>query len=643
MSTTNIFPSSIEVLHNTIASHNPFDRPLFVKQQDVWGKGFPDVPSLNAHASDMVFDAINKVRTGQRSSIGITIRAEKGLGKSHLISRIRHRLQFEGSALFVYMSEFSNLDRIKQEFLQNLAYSLKRTGSQSVMQWQELATALVSDAYKKEFQPKQLVDVAFPKKMAEMLAKGEKPVSLINQIVTRVLQTKPEIDNPYLIQAILWTLSKPHATFAINWLAGKGLSQLHAEEMGFPSSSSEEPEAESLDKVGEILNLIGEYKTLVVCFDELDSIGHNEQTLPKAMVVASLAKDVSNSLKSGVVLTAMYPETWRDQVKVMPQADAVIDRIGEKVIDLNYLSVSDVFALISEWLKDFYCSKDLIPPDPLYPFEESKLKEEFKQERPTFRKVLQWCANEFKVPSFAEKTLLKIPPKNPVESAYEKEFTDLEWALENYLEDKTTLVEALHLSFCSLIGQTVEEVQIKDIQEVEAKGNDRGYIDFRIVGKEKRKPVKIGVSIVQQSSGVGVSAALKRLIEYEKFDLTRGCLVRSKPISSSATRAQEYLRSLLLTHQGEWVLLAGEYIKPLLSILFVYNRMADYEVSENQIFEFLDQKRLVIDNPLIREILSKPSGRIPKNIPNEELPISIPTTASVSSLDDSLELVTTID
>jgi hypothetical protein len=642
MNITNSSPSSIEVLHNAIISHNPFDRPLFVKQQDVWEKGFPDVSSLNAHASDIVFDAINKVRTGQRSSIGITIRAEKGLGKSHLISRIRQHLQSEGSALFVYVSEFSNLDRIKQEFLQNLAYSLKRNGSQSVMQWQELAAALVSDAYKKEFHPKQLVDVAFPKKMAEMLAKGEKPVSLINQIVTKILQTKSEIDNPYLIQAILWTLSKSHATFAINWLAGKGLSQFHAEEMGLPFSSSEEQEAESLDKVGEILNLIGEYKTLVICFDELDSIGHNEQILPKAMVVASLAKDVSNSLKSGVVLTAMYPETWRDQVKVMPQADAVIDRIGEKVIDLNYLSVDGVIALISEWLKDFYINKNLIPLDPLYPFEENKLREEFKKERPTFRKVLQWCASEFKVPNFVD-----TPPtttlKHPVETAYDKEFIDLEWALENYLEDKNTIADALRLSLRSLIGETVEEVQIRDVQEVEAKSNDRGYIDFRIVGKEKRKVVKIGVSVIQQSSGVGVSAALRRLTEYEKFDLTRGCLVRSKPISSSAAKAQDYLRSLLLTQQGEWVLLTSEHIKPLLSILFVHKRMTDYEVSEEQIFEFLLQKRIVIDNPLVREILSKPSGKIPKDIPNEDLPISIPTAVDIFGFDNSPELVTTVD
>lgn len=120
---------SISNLDNAIKSQNPFDRPLVVRSQDVWGKGFPDVPSLNAHASDAIFESIEKVRTRQRQVIGITITAEPGLGKSHLISRIRHRLQADGIALFVYMSECGDLNRIKIEFLRTLASSLKRNGS----------------------------------------------------------------------------------------------------------------------------------------------------------------------------------------------------------------------------------------------------------------------------------------------------------------------------------------------------------------------------------------------------------------------------------------------------------------------------------------------------------------------------------
>ena len=97
-------PSPIEDLIAAIQSHNPFDKPAIVKSQDVWGKGFPDVETLNSHASDAIFEAIKRVRTSQSTQDKVTslaITAEKGVGKSHIISRIRHRLEREGGALFV--------------------------------------------------------------------------------------------------------------------------------------------------------------------------------------------------------------------------------------------------------------------------------------------------------------------------------------------------------------------------------------------------------------------------------------------------------------------------------------------------------------------------------------------------------------
>ena len=62
-----------------IKTHNPFAGHIVVKPQQIWGKSYPDVPSINAHASNAVFDAINKINKGQLQTVGITITAEKGL------------------------------------------------------------------------------------------------------------------------------------------------------------------------------------------------------------------------------------------------------------------------------------------------------------------------------------------------------------------------------------------------------------------------------------------------------------------------------------------------------------------------------------------------------------------------------------
>ena len=38
-----------------LSANNPFERPPIVKEQNIWGESFPDIPSLNAAASDTVF------------------------------------------------------------------------------------------------------------------------------------------------------------------------------------------------------------------------------------------------------------------------------------------------------------------------------------------------------------------------------------------------------------------------------------------------------------------------------------------------------------------------------------------------------------------------------------------------------------
>lgn len=600
--------SSIADLHSAIKGQNPFDRPLVVRSQDVWGKGFPDVPSLNAHASDAVFQAIEKVRTRQRQVMGITITAEKGLGKSHLISRIRHRLQADGNASFVYMSECGDLNRIKIEYLRTLATSLKQIGSQGVSQWRELATALVNEGFNQSYTPQQLVSI-FPKALAQ------KP-RLVDYLRDRVLQIKPDIENPDIITAILWTLSPDpgYETFAINWLCGRSLPQSKADAMGLSNPNTEDKEAESFNTVRQILNLISDYKPIVVCFDELDVPECSDAGFSKAQVTAGLAKDLYNSIKRGVLLAAMYPETWIHQVKALPYAEAVVDRIGEKVLDLKYLNSDDVVVLVSKWLKDFYDEKGLIPPNPVYPFDEDELKK-LGKEKPIVRKILKWCADNFKVTD--EPT--PKPDAHIVESAYNNELLALENILEDYMEDKEALANALWLGFYSLIGQTVEQIKIEDIVDIEVKSADKGYLDFKIIGKEKGKVVKIGIAVLQEPSGMFVQATLKRLIDYKKFDFTRGCLVRSKQISLSAAKAQKYLKELLSPELGgEWVLLKSEDIKPLLAIHLVWSANEDYELSEEQIFDFMAQKRIAIDNYLICEILSDPSGQIPDDAIDED-------------------------
>ncbi|MBD2596578.1 hypothetical protein H6G74_19900 [Nostoc spongiaeforme FACHB-130] len=631
--------ATTSTIDELIRNKNPFAGHIVVRPQQIWGKSYPDVTSINAHASDAVFNAVEQIRKGQRDTVGITIAAEKGLGKSHIISRIRHRFQTENTALFIYMGKYDNLNQIKSQFLQTVASSLRAFGSQELMQWQEIAAALINEAKKCNYTPQQYVSSIYPNWLNKYSTKT------IDALTETVLKIKPEINNPYIIRAILWTLSTTHAHYATYWLSGLEITELQADALGLPNSKNEDKEAEALSNVRQILDITSHYKVPVICFDELDTPDISDTGFTAPQIIATLAKDLYNSLKRGVLLLSMYPETWNDQIRLLPQAEAVMDRLvseqtNKQPISLKYLNSDDIVALVKLWLQDFYQDNKQNPPHPLYPFDESKLRELGKG-KPTLRSVLKWCAENFIINTpiishdeqisnnYLKSELETIITPHPVKPYFDNELSNVEASIYSLMEEEITLSSAIRLAFVSLKGQTLEGITIEEIEEIPY----QDYIDFKIVGN--RKKVRIGVDVLQQAAGNTVQAALNKLIDYRKFHLTRGCLVRSKKISTSAKLAQKYLQQLLQKLGGEWVLLQTQDIKPLLAIYFVWKNRKSYELTEEQVFDFIEQEKIAINNPLIREILSDPSGQEPDNLTDDELPMRIPQSISIA---DNIQL-----
>lgn len=617
--------STTSTIDELITNQNPFAGHIVVRPQQIWGKSYPDVSSINSHASNAVFDAVQQIRKGKRETVGITITAEKGLGKSHLISRVRHRLETEGDALFIYMGKYDSLNQIKYQFLQAVASSLRAFGSQKVMQWQEIAAALINEAKNCNYTPQQYISNIYPNWLSKYSTKT------IDSLTDSVLKIKPDIANPYIIRAILWTLSTAHAHYANYWLSGLEITQTEANALGLPNSKNDDREAEALTNVRQILDIISHYRVPVICFDELDIAEISDTGFTAAQVIANLVKDLYNNLKKGIFLLAMYPETWNEQIRTLPQAEAVVDRLASEQADrqpiaLKYLNSDDIVALVSQWLQDFYQEHKETPPHSLYPFDETKLRELGKG-RPTVRSVLKWCTENFvPIESIIDDSLKD--DIHPVKPCFDNELANVEASIDSLMQEEITISTALWMAFNNLIGETVEGVTIESIEEVVARAVDEGFIDFKIIGNQGK--VRIGVSVVQQD-GRFIGAALKRLIDYQKFDLTRGCLVRSKNINQGAELAKKYLRTLLEEKGGEWVGLQIQDIKPLLAIYFVCRNIESYELRGEQIVDFIKQKQLAISNPLIREILSDPSGQEPTNLTNDGLPISIPQ--SVTSAD----------
>jgi len=599
--------SSFEELYEVINKNNPFDVPPIITGQDIWNGSFPDLTTLNAHASDAVFETIEQVRSGKPKVTSLAFSAEIGVGKSHLIRRIRRGLQAENKAFFVYANKYGDLNLIHYQFRQILADSFKQPNGHGVTQWQELAAALVNQV------------VANKKPALELVEKFPIAISrshdLIDKLTNAILKVKTKVGDPDIVRAILWTLgSAAHAPFAIRWLAGKELSDAKAKELGLPNPTREIKllEADALSAALQIISIASDYNPILICFDELEGLEVNEAGYFKSQVVGGLVKDLFDAIEQSdvtkgiVILSVIPPAIWKDLIKTAKGgsgggAEGIKDRFSSKYpepIELKYADGESVVNVIDLWLQEFYQSHNLVPPNPVFPFEEDKLRS-LGSEKPTIRALLKWCRDNFTVSA-------PPPPKELVQKAYDRELTQIN---EDFLDDSDLIARALYLGFTTLKGQTVENVLIQDVtNQVKPLRENAGAIQFKITATDNGEKEVIGVGVIQHTHGLSVGSKMHRLTMYPTFGLTRGCVIRSEDRKIKKQWEAHNLRAKLVDEMGgEYIYLVADHVKPLIAILAVQDKREIYGVSEDAILAFITDSQIAFNNLLIKDILSNPA------------------------------------
>lgn len=594
--------SSFDELYEVINKNNPFDVPPIITGQDIWNGSFPDLTTLNAHASDAVFETIEQVRSGKPRVTSIAFSAEIGVGKSHLIRRIRRNLQSDNKAFFVYANKYGDLNLIHYQFRQILADSFKQSNGHGVTQWQELAAALVNQVVAKKNTALELVN-----KIPQALAKNH---DLIDKLTNAILNVKPKIGDPDIVRAILWTLgSSAHAPFAIRWLAGKELADAKAKELGLPNSSKEIKllEADALSASLQIISLASDYNPILVCFDELEGLEVNEAGYFKSQVVGGLIKDLFDAIeqsdvtKGVAILSVIPPGVWETLIKGTGVL-GIGDRLSSKFTEPLYLKYADgeaVVSIVALWLQEFYQSHNLVPPNPVFPFEEEKLRS-LGNERPAIRQLLKWCRDNFAV------SVPHPPDEKLVQKAYDRELAQVN---EDFLDDSDLVARALYLGFKTLKGQTVENVLIQEVtDQITPVALNKGSIQFKIIATENGKEEVIGVGVIQHTHGLSVGSRMQRLTWYDKFKLTRGCMIRSEDRKISKRWEAHNLRAKLVDEiGGEYIHLIADHVKPLIAILAVCDKQEIYSVSKDAILAFITESQIAVSNLLIKEILSNPA------------------------------------
>jgi len=620
--------STPEELKTAISSYNPFSR-VAVDNVNSIRKDEPYLKSLNASIFEKVIDVIRQVKhssDGKDKVATLVITGDPGSGKTQLVKRIHHHCVAQDIAILIYanIAKCNNSDLLHSQFLEIFVKELAITERDENKnfkphQWQEIATAMINSAAPsgKSYATANLVN-----NFDQFYARGKtKNQNIIQQLSQGIKKVYPHFD-AYTVRAILWTLSQTYGDFAVEWLAGNSLDSETAQGMGLPSYTNQnitEKNSAAFSNLLKILSLVSQYKTVVICFDEFEEkVLESGQT--NAQLITEFIKDLYdnleqlNSSKGVSIMSLMFTSIWTQQIKGYYGYDSLtasmIARMSTvtkgEALTLKPINSQSILELVSFWLEEFlYKPRQLKPHDPLYPFTTDQL-EAIGKNRPTIREALDWCYKEYKK---IQETIVKDPKEQ-----YQLARKQTNQHITDYLEDNDFLANTLKFGFEQLINQPLEGVtasgeKLKKVIIESVESIDNKWVKFKLNGIENEsKRFTIGVTVIQNQSAASVGHGLKQLVDYSKFGLTRGCMVRS-PDKKIGKSTLAYQRLEQLTQRGgEQAPLRPEEIKPLIEIYSIYQNCQSFGLTEEQVKEFSQGE--IADNPLLQEILSDPSGKI---------------------------------
>ena len=189
------------------------------------------------------------------------------------------------------------------------------------------------------------------------------------------------------------------------------------------------------------------------------------------------------------------------------------------------------------------------------------------------------------------------------------------------LNNSEKITKALRFAFDHLIDQVVDEIRVFEVID-EQDNVYKEIVPFKLKvrrAENKNGPFTfIGIAVVQKT-GVALTNTLKKLTEFNKLPQTRVCLIRSEDIGGK--NAREHALNII-QNGGEWVQFHTDHIISILALQSFLDKLGqdDQEtLTEQQIWEYVNQERILIDNSLIQEILSKPETKVSKDFKLSDL------------------------
>jgi Cdc6-like AAA superfamily ATPase len=600
MSNTDIYALFEQARQKSV---NPFSSIPVISEDAVWGDGdvvIHDLPGLNQHIDERIFDAITEVRQKYSPKIGIAIKGDRGTGKSHIIHRLWKKITQEGGSVFAYIGPYANPKRINSHVRFYLSDSFTYQDSQGITQWQKLAAAAINTLKGTEFEDKYrsyIEKCHSPNELRKYIVASQNKTTLLgffDELVEAILENQTGIDVNFL-KALLFLLLKNAiiAQIALAWIKGEDNSEI--KKIGLPEFLFAEKEDKSIWMMEQICKL-AEIASLpvVICFDQLDSAGtDNDSGDSPAQSIAKCIDRIYFQCSNVILVCCVISDTWRE---IEQMGSGIPDRVGQRAVRAKPPTTEQTIELVKLRLNWFYKNNSLNAEDypHLYPFEESKIKH-IASESASARSLMTWCADEFE----------KVIDDEKKKKTFLEKYDELIKQIQIPMKDDDQLAAIIFCAMTMILNGGTVNVVIQEVKKIADATHD---LHFIISGYDclHKSQVKIGVRICETTNGKTFNAVMTRLVNYDKYGLTRGCLIRSTDVPRSWKIGYALKEKLEKEQGGEVVVLKKNDMKPLVAIQKIYEQSEDYGFTKEEIKQFVKDLGLAADNLLICEILSAP-------------------------------------
>jgi hypothetical protein len=273
---------------------------------DPWARDFLDLATLNAHASQSVEDAVERLRGAARSearslrSTSLVILGPPGAGKTHLFARLRRKLG--PRAVFVLVRPLVHTEMTPRFVLGEIVRQLAFAEPRGLPQASALVGAFLGRL--------DGVGPAFPSAVLnEYTSLSEEDRSeRLETALEGILALCPEVDETYLARLLRVPFApSPVARAQLAWLSGMDCDDEQLRRIGATAPLGD---ARALSALRTLAATAALGSPLVLVFDQLENLMDASGGGPRLRAYANLVSELVDTLRGTVLVQLALDSEW---------------------------------------------------------------------------------------------------------------------------------------------------------------------------------------------------------------------------------------------------------------------------------------------------------------------------------------------